>query len=150
MPSPRTRGIWISLAAIVVIYTAMGVAAVTVLRSMARRWRESERSTCPRRTARRQRAAGVDPDRTVRVVNLSDVVAALLFVGVVAYALFGGADFGSGVWDLTAGERRVAGGPLRAQIDRSIGPVWEANHVWLIYVLVFLWTGVPDGVRRRS
>ena len=75
-------------------------------------------------------------------MNLSDVVAVLLFVGVVAYALFGGADFGSGVWDLLAGGDE-AGGALRAQIDRSIGPVWEANHVWLVYILVFMWTAFP-------
>ena len=70
------------------------------------------------------------------------MAAALLFVGVVAYAIFGGADFGSGMWDLLAGDAR-RGAHLRSQIDRSIGPVWEANHVWLIYVLVFLWTGFP-------
>jgi len=73
---------------------------------------------------------------------ISDVVAALMFLGIVAYAIFGGADFGSGVWDLTAGNAEQ-GAHVRAQIDRSIGPVWEANHVWLIYVLVFLWTGFP-------
>ena len=75
-------------------------------------------------------------------MTLADIVAALLFLGVVAYALFGGADFGSGVWDLLAGDA-VRGAELRTQIDRSIGPVWEANHVWLVYVLVFLWTGFP-------
>jgi cytochrome d ubiquinol oxidase subunit II len=75
-------------------------------------------------------------------VNLADVAAALLFLGVVAYAILGGADFGTGVWDLLAGDAR-SGAHLRSQIDRSIGPVWEANHVWLIYVLVFLWTGFP-------
>jgi cytochrome d ubiquinol oxidase subunit II len=77
-------------------------------------------------------------------VSLVDVAAAILFLGVVAYAVFGGADFGSGLWDLTAGDAR-RGGPLRALIDRSIGPVWEANHVWLVFVLVYLWTGFPDG-----
>lgn len=76
-------------------------------------------------------------------MGLPDLIAALMFVGVIAYALFGGADFGVGVWDLTAGDE-TAGGSLRSQIDRSIGPVWEANHVWLIYVLVFLWTAFPD------
>lgn len=75
-------------------------------------------------------------------MNLADLAAALLFLGVVAYAILGGADFGSGVWDLLAGDARQ-GAHLRSQIDRSIGPVWEANHVWLIYVLVFLWTGFP-------
>ncbi len=75
-------------------------------------------------------------------MNLADVAAALMFVGVIAYAILGGADFGSGVWDLLAGDARE-GAHLRSQIDRSIGPVWEANHVWLIYILVFLWTGFP-------
>lgn len=77
-------------------------------------------------------------------MSLVDVVAAMLFLGVVTYALFGGADFGSGLWDLTAGDAR-RGGSLRALIDKAIGPVWEAHHVWLIFVLVFLWTGFPTG-----
>ncbi|HEV8116244.1 MAG TPA: cytochrome d ubiquinol oxidase subunit II [Acidimicrobiales bacterium] len=72
----------------------------------------------------------------------ADLVAAILFLGVVAYAVFAGADFGSGVWDLTAGDAE-AGAPLRTLVDRAIGPVWEANHVWLIFVLVYLWTGFP-------
>ncbi len=75
-------------------------------------------------------------------MSLADVAAALLFVGVVAYAIFGGADFGTGVWDLFAGDAE-RGGELRTQIDHSIAPVWEANHVWLIYVLVFMWTAFP-------
>lgn len=75
-------------------------------------------------------------------MELSDVIAALMFLGVVAYAVFGGADFGTGVWDLTAGNAEE-GSALRSQIDRSLGPVWEANHVWLIYVFVFLWTAFP-------
>jgi cytochrome bd ubiquinol oxidase subunit II len=73
-----------------------------------------------------------------------EVVAAVIWVGVLAYAIFGGADFGSGFWDLTAGGA-AKGAPMRAQIDRSIGPVWEANHVWLIFVIVYLWTGFPVG-----
>jgi cytochrome d ubiquinol oxidase subunit II len=75
-------------------------------------------------------------------VSLATVVAAAMFVGVIAYGLLGGADFGSGFYDLTAGggER---GAELRTVIDQSIGPVWEANHVWLIYVLVMWWTGFP-------
>lgn len=73
-----------------------------------------------------------------------DALAALLFAGLIAYGVFAGADFGAGLWDLTAGNSRK-GGPLRSLIDHSIGPVWEANHVWLIFVLVFLWTGFPRG-----
>jgi cytochrome d ubiquinol oxidase subunit II len=75
-------------------------------------------------------------------MSLADVVAAAMFAGVLIYALFGGADFGSGFWDLTAGGAR-RGGRLRVLIDHSIGPVWEANHVWLIYVMVFWWTAFP-------
>jgi cytochrome d ubiquinol oxidase subunit II len=75
-------------------------------------------------------------------MTLATVVAAAMFVGVIAYALLGGADFGSGFYDLTAGGGRP-GGRLRTLIDHSIGPVWEANHVWLIYVLVMWWTAFP-------
>jgi cytochrome d ubiquinol oxidase subunit II len=69
-------------------------------------------------------------------------VAVVLFAGVTTYAVLGGADFGSGFWDLTAGGPR-RGARVRTLVDHSIGPVWEANHVWLIFVLVFLWTGFP-------
>ena len=55
-------------------------------------------------------------------MTLNDVVAAMMFLGVVAYSIFAGADFGTGVWDLTAGNAE-RGGPMRAQIDHSIGPV---------------------------
>jgi cytochrome d ubiquinol oxidase subunit II len=75
-------------------------------------------------------------------VSKADAAAAILWVGATFYALFGGADFGGGLWDL------VAGGPVRGQrprdlIQRSLTPVWEANHVWLIFVLVVLWTAFP-------
>ena len=75
-------------------------------------------------------------------MTLPVAVAAAMFVGVIAYALLGGADFGSGFYDLTAGSGRRAA-ELRMLVDHSIGPVWEANHVWLIYVLVMWWTGFP-------
>lgn len=70
-------------------------------------------------------------------------VAAALFAGVVIYAVFGGADFGSGFFDATAGGAR-RGAEVRTLIDHSIGPVWEANHVWLVYVLVTWWTAFPS------
>jgi len=75
-------------------------------------------------------------------VSLADVVVALAWVGVTAYALLGGADFGGGFWDLVAGNVD-RGARKRALIERSIGPLWEANHVWLIFALVVLWTGFP-------
>src|SRR5437763_4468121 len=70
---------------------------------------------------------------------MDDVVAIILFVGVTAYALFGGADFGAGFWDLVAGGSEKGAQP-RKLVQYSIGPVWEANHVWLIFTLVVLWT----------
>src|SRR5512133_2524466 len=73
---------------------------------------------------------------------MSTVVAVVLFFGVVAYAVFGGADFGAGFWDLLAGGAERGQRP-RNLVDHSIGPVWEANHVWLIFCLVVLWTGFP-------
>ena len=73
---------------------------------------------------------------------LAQVVVVVVWVGVVAYSVFAGADFGSGFWDLLAGGAEH-GAAVRHRIDRSLGPVWEANHVWLIFVLVYLWTGFP-------
>jgi cytochrome bd ubiquinol oxidase subunit II len=75
-------------------------------------------------------------------MSTADVCAVILWIGVTLYAIFGGADFGAGVWDLLAGSGERAE-RVRSQIDRSIGPVWEANHVWLIFVLVVLWTAFP-------
>jgi cytochrome d ubiquinol oxidase subunit II len=73
---------------------------------------------------------------------MSTIVAVVLFIGVTAYALFGGADFGAGLWDLLAGGADRGERP-RSIIDHSIGPVWEANHVWLIFCFVVLWTAFP-------
>ena len=74
---------------------------------------------------------------------MSDAVAVVLFFGVTAYAIFGGADFGAGFWDLLAGGSERGKRP-RAIVQHSIGPVWEANHVWLIFVMVVLWTAFPE------
>jgi cytochrome bd ubiquinol oxidase subunit II len=66
----------------------------------------------------------------------------LTWAGVTLYALLGGADFGGGFWDMLAGGAR-RGFAQRRLIEHSIGPVWEANHVWLIFVLVMFWTCFP-------
>jgi len=70
-------------------------------------------------------------------------VATILVVVIAAYALFGGADFGGGIWDLVAGGDRRGAAP-RELIDESITPVWEANHVWLVFILVLTWTSFPS------
>jgi len=67
----------------------------------------------------------------------------ILWTGATLYAVFGGADFGAGFWDLIAGDAERGERP-RAQIQRSLTPVWEANHVWLIFILVVLWTAFPE------
>jgi cytochrome bd ubiquinol oxidase subunit II len=74
---------------------------------------------------------------------MSTFAAVVLFVGVVAYAVLGGADYGAGFWDLTAGGAERGREP-RHLVDQSLAPVWEANHVWLIFCLVMLWTGFPS------
>ena len=76
-------------------------------------------------------------------MSKADAAAAILWVGATFYALFGGADFGGGFWDLVAG-RPERGQRPRDVIQRSLTPVWEANHVWLIFILVVLWTAFPS------
>ncbi|HEY1762419.1 MAG TPA: cytochrome d ubiquinol oxidase subunit II, partial [Acidimicrobiales bacterium] len=71
-------------------------------------------------------------------------VSAVLLLSVSLYALFGGADFGGGLWDLLAGGDQRGTSP-RKLIDQSITPVWEANHMWLIFSLVIFWTVFPRG-----
>jgi cytochrome d ubiquinol oxidase subunit II len=74
---------------------------------------------------------------------VSTLVACVLLLAVTTYAVFGGADFGAGFWDLVAGGA-MRGDRPRAVIDHSIAPVWEANHVWLIFIFVVLWTGFSE------
>ena len=71
-------------------------------------------------------------------LNLAAImVAALLF-----YVLLGGADFGAGLWDLlSSGQSKVA---QRDLIAKSIQPIWEANHVWLILIFVLMFSGFPS------
>ena len=73
---------------------------------------------------------------------MAELCLALVMLGITAYAVFGSADFGAGFWDLTAGGAE-RGGRIRGMVQRSMSPVWEANHVWLIFVLVIVWTAFP-------
>ena len=126
----------------------------------------ADRRALRRRSARRSssrcarcRGAGARPTRTTvdvpygpdagppadaagrcAAVSSADAVAVVLWIGATMYAVFGGADFGAGFWSLLAGGGERGRRP-RELIDWAIGPVWEANHVWLIFVLVVLWTG---------
>jgi cytochrome d ubiquinol oxidase subunit II len=76
-------------------------------------------------------------------MSKADVVAVILWTGATLYAVFGGADFGAGFWSLVAGGHERGERP-RELVGWAIGPVWEANHVWLIFVLVVLWTAFPE------
>jgi cytochrome d ubiquinol oxidase subunit II len=75
-------------------------------------------------------------------MQLADVPVVLILVGLIAYAVLAGADFGAGFWQLSGGggER---GREIREHAHHAMGPVWEANHVWLIFVLVVCWTAYP-------
>ncbi|WP_248963385.1 cytochrome d ubiquinol oxidase subunit II [Sphaerisporangium perillae] len=75
-------------------------------------------------------------------MDLAQAVLVVMWAGLTLYALLAGADFGGGVWDLLSGRSRTGMGRRRL-IETSIGPVWEANHVWLIFVIVLLWTAFP-------
>ena len=129
-PAP---GIALGFFAVAAIYAVLTVLTVFVLRRLR-----------PARTTWRRRQ-----ELEAGAVTLAEVVLGVMFVGLIAYALFGGADFGAGIWDLLAGGTR-RGAPQRAVIEHAIGPVWEANHVWLIFVLVVLWTGFPAGFTPRG
>jgi cytochrome d ubiquinol oxidase subunit II len=72
---------------------------------------------------------------------LETIIAGVMVASLVLYALLGGADYGGGVWDLFAFGPRAR--EQRALIADAIGPVWEANHVWLILVVVILFTAFP-------
>jgi cytochrome d ubiquinol oxidase subunit II len=74
---------------------------------------------------------------------LEVIVAIFILLSLIVYALMGGADFGGGMWDLLATGPRAS--RQRKAVADAIGPIWEANHVWLILVIVLLFTGFPGG-----
>ena len=108
-------GLELGFAVLVAVYVALGAALAWLLRRL---------------TVRAERGL------------MAEVCLGLAVLGLTAYAVLGGADFGAGFWDLTAGGDR-RGGRVRGLVQRSMSPVWEANHVWLIFVLVMVWTAFP-------
>src|SRR5689334_5092260 len=76
------------------------------------------------------------------------MIVTILWLSLIAYAVLGGADFGGGIWDL------FAFGPQaqhqRRFIGQTLGPVWEANHVWLIFLIVGLFTAFPSAFSTLS
>ncbi|MDT7752041.1 MAG: cytochrome bd ubiquinol oxidase subunit, partial [Pseudonocardiales bacterium] len=71
---------------------------------------------------------------------LADLPVVFILVGLVAYTVLAGADFGAGFWTLVAGRGRAGRAAAREYARHTMGPVWEANHVWLIFILVVCWT----------
>src|SRR5689334_4781853 len=76
-------------------------------------------------------------------MHLYDLPLIFALIGLALYIVLGGADFGAGIWQLLSG-----GGPraerVRTQAHRAMAPVWEANHVWIIFVLTVTWTAYPE------
>ena len=113
-------GLEVGYAVLVAVYVSLGAGVVWLLRRLTRP------------------PGGVGG----RALMLPELCLGLVILGVTAYAVLGSADFGAGFWDLTAGGAE-RGGRVRGMIERSMSPVWEANHVWLIFVLVIVWTAFP-------
>ena len=146
--------IWASFAILVVLYALVAWAFVSLLLRLRLRWRREDAGLPPdadapvagpgrgsrlrgRAGSGRRAAAGRG-----HAVTSAEVVALVLVLAVAAYACGGGADYGAGFWDLTAGGDAVGARP-RALVDYAMAPVWEANNVWLIFVFVVTWTGFP-------
>ena len=75
-------------------------------------------------------------------MHLYDLPLLFALIGLAFYTVLAGADFGAGWWQLTAGKRPDADS-IRDHAHRAMGPVWEANHVWLIFVITVVWTAYP-------
>src|SRR5512140_2726559 len=73
--------------------------------------------------------------------TLENLAAGAVHLGLVMYAVFGGADFGGGIWTALASGPRAR--EQREGLFNAIGPVWETNHIWLIFVVVTLFTAFP-------
>ncbi len=74
---------------------------------------------------------------------LSDVPMVFILIGITAYVVLAGADFGAGFWTLVPGGGHTSPAAIRDHARHAMGPVWEANHVWLVFVLVVCWTAYP-------
>ena len=105
-------GVWVTFSAVLVLYTAAGIATVLVLRSMARRWRTADVADSEVPYGPRE-APPARPPRGARV-STADAVAVVLWIGATLYAVFGGADFGAGLWAIFAG-----GGERGERVRRS-------------------------------
>src|SRR5581483_9799398 len=91
------------------------------------------------RPTRRRRASGLE---FAARLMLNALPLVFVLIGLVLYTVLAGADFGAGMWQLMSGPGE-RGERIREHCHHSMGPVWEANHVWLIFVLTVTWTAYP-------
>ena len=81
-------------------------------------------------------------------MSIALIALSVLWLGLIAYAVLGGADFGAGIWDLFAVGKQAQ--RQHELINHALGPVWEANHVWLIFLIVGLFTAFPSAFASLS
>ena len=130
-------GIPVGYGALVVIYLALAGAVAWILRRLARAPLPEAHAGARRRSPGPAPTAGRRSDRMLHALPLVFVLA-----GLVLYVVLAGADFGAGIWLLSSG-RGERGERIREHAHHSMAPVWEANHVWLIFVLTVTWTAYP-------
>ena len=140
-------GVWITFIAVVVLYLGLGVTTILVLRGMSRRFRRAGgfgEHECPT-------APSAPPEEPIPDARgggpVSTAVAVVLLVAVHRVRRVRRRRFRRRVLGPDAGGAGARRSARARSIDHSIGPVWEANHVWLIFIFVVLWTVVPRGVR---
>ena len=125
------EGLAVTFSVFSLLYIVLGVVVIVMLRAHVFEVPDSRRRVDP---------AEPDAGRGARM-NSPELYWYIMGLGLVAYVLTAGADFGGGVWDLlAAGPRRDA---QRSAIEHAIAPIWEANHVWLIFVVVLMFTIFP-------
>ena len=132
-------GIPVGYASLVLVYAGLLAAVVWILRRLARAPVDVQQ--CPSGVAPLVTGA-TRPWTGDPAMTLAEAPLLIMLVALAAYAVLGGADFGAAFWQL--GARGERGAALREHAYRAMGPVWEANHVWLIFVLVICWTAYPE------
>ena len=144
-----SAGVPVTLAVVLVLYAVLTAVVIGVPWLMGRRWRredpddEPDRAAPPARPRKWPRQSGAAMTAAGTPSWETITVGVALVATMAAYALFAGADFGGGIWDLLAGSS-PRGRRARDAIDASVTPVWEGNQVWIVLGLVLLWTGFPS------
>ena len=123
-------GIAVGYATLALVYLGVACGVVWILRRLARAPLRERRLPRPLATA------------AALSVPLYEMPLIFVLVGLVLYAVLAGADFGAGFWQLLAGPGGAASGSATTRTS-AMAPVWEANHVWLIFVLTVFWTAYP-------